>query len=265
MTATASTGSAARWGSLWGARARDWAETEEQQAPTYQAAIDRVGLVAGARVLEVGCGSGVFLRLAADRGAEVHGVDASEALLEIARERVPEADLHLGDLQTLPHDDDVFDLVTGFNAFFFADDMVAALREARRVARPGAPVVIQVWGRPDRCRLEEMKHAVGPFLPPPDPDAVRGSELWEPGVLEGIVSSAGLTPVDAFDCTWAFEYPHEEMLVRSMLSAGGLALVDERYGDGRVRRAIVDGLAGCRTSDGGYRIENEWHYLVATG
>jgi hypothetical protein len=70
--------------------------------------------------------------------------------------------------------------VAGFNSFFFAADMVAALREARRVAKAGAPVVIQVWGRPERCSLERMKHAVAPFLPPPDPDASRGSTLWEP-------------------------------------------------------------------------------------
>ena len=68
---------------------------------------------------------------------DVSGIDASEGLLEIARERVPEADLRLGDLQTLPYADDTFDLVTGFTSFFFADDMVAALREAGRVARPG--------------------------------------------------------------------------------------------------------------------------------
>ena len=49
---------------------------------------------------------------------------------------MPEADLRLGDLQTLPFADDAFDLVTGFTSFFFAEDMVAALREAGRVARP---------------------------------------------------------------------------------------------------------------------------------
>ena len=92
-------------------------------------------------MLDVGCGTGVFLRLCADRGADVSGLDASEGLLEVARERVPEADLRLGDLQTLPYADDAFDLVTGFTSFFFADDMVAALREAGRVARPGAPIV----------------------------------------------------------------------------------------------------------------------------
>jgi cyclopropane fatty-acyl-phospholipid synthase-like methyltransferase len=68
MSSTTTTGSAQRWGPLWGARARDWAANEEQQAPTYAKAIRRVGITGGQRVLEVGCGSGVFLRAAADRG-----------------------------------------------------------------------------------------------------------------------------------------------------------------------------------------------------
>jgi ubiquinone/menaquinone biosynthesis C-methylase UbiE len=90
---------------------------------------------------------------------------ASRALLEIARNRVPDADLRWGDMQHLPYDDDCFDLVTGFNSFFFAEDMVAALREAGRVARPGAPVMIQVFGRPERCDLEAVKAVMRPFLP----------------------------------------------------------------------------------------------------
>ena len=97
-------------------------------------------------MLDVGCGVGAFLRLVADRGAEPFGLDASEALIDLARRRVPEADLRVGDMESLPYDADTFDLVTGFTSFFFANDMVAALREAGRVAKPGAPVVIQVWG-----------------------------------------------------------------------------------------------------------------------
>jgi ubiquinone/menaquinone biosynthesis C-methylase UbiE len=78
----------------------------------------------------------VFLQAAADRGAAVYGLDASEALLELARERVPEADLCLGDLEALPYEDDLFGVVAGFNSFFFAVDLVGALREAGRSRSP---------------------------------------------------------------------------------------------------------------------------------
>jgi hypothetical protein len=52
-------------------------------------------------------------------------------------------------------------------------------------------------------------------------------------------------------------------MVRGLLAAGGLALVAEAAGGDLVRRALVDALAPYRTADGGYRLENEWHYLVA--
>jgi ubiquinone/menaquinone biosynthesis C-methylase UbiE len=116
-----SQGSAERWGPLWGARPEDWAISEEQHLPTYEAALQRVPLEPGHRVLDVGCGVGTFLRLVADRGAEPFGLDASEALIEIARSRVPEADLRVGDMESLPYDDDAFDLVTGFTSFLLRE------------------------------------------------------------------------------------------------------------------------------------------------
>src|SRR5919198_264659 len=104
--ARGSTGSAERWGPLWGARAEDWAANEEQQVPTYEEALRRVDLGPGQRVLDIGCGAGTFLRLVADRGAKPCGLDASQALIELARRRVPEADLRVGGMGGLPFDDD---------------------------------------------------------------------------------------------------------------------------------------------------------------
>src|SRR5918997_2315287 len=114
MTSMTMSESARRWGSLWGHRPAAWAVSEEQQTPVYEAALRHTGLRPGERVLDVGCGTGVFLRMCADRAAAVTGIDASEGLLALARERVPAADLRLGDLQVLPFADDEFDLVTGF-------------------------------------------------------------------------------------------------------------------------------------------------------
>jgi SAM-dependent methyltransferase len=257
-------GTAERQGALWGARAEAWAEQEAQEVPRYQAAIERLGIELGQLVLEVGCGSGVFLELAAGRGARVCGLDASEALIEIARRRVPEADLRVGDMQFLPYENDRFDLVAGFNTFFFAADMIAALREAGRVAKPGAQVLIQVWGRPERCDLTPMLRAVRPLRPAPPPDAPAPAPLWEPGTLERIAREAGLTPREAFDATTALEYPDEPSLVRTLLSPGGVVEAVRESGEEAVARAIVDSLAPYRTPAGGYRLDNEWHYLIAS-
>jgi SAM-dependent methyltransferase len=257
------TGSASRWGPLWGARPADWALSEDQQLPTYEAALGRLGPLAGARVLDVGCGVGGFLRAVDERGGDPHGIDASETLVAVARDRLPHADVRVGEMEQLPWDDDSFDVVTGFNAFFFADDMVSALGEARRVARPGAPVVIQVWGRHERCDLEAMKRVVRPFLPPRPPDAPPDPDLSQPGLLRELASAAGLAPETEFDVTWAFAYPDEETLGRAMVAVAGLAVLAGAAREDDLRAAIVDGLAPYRRADGSYLLSNEYHYLLA--
>jgi SAM-dependent methyltransferase len=256
-------GSAERWGPLWGARPDDWALSEDQQIPSYEEALRRVGLEPGQLVLDIGCGAGAFLRLAADRGARPFGLDASEALIELARKRVPDADLRVGEMEALPYEDDVFDLVTGFTSFFFANDIVAALREAGRVAKPGAPVVIQVWGPHERRDLEAMMAIAHPYLPPRPSDAPPEPDYWKPGVLEDLASGAGLTPGEAFDLTWAYEYPDSDTLGRAMMAPAGIATLVGPEREPEVRTAIVEGLAPYRTPEGGYRLRNEFHFLIA--
>jgi ubiquinone/menaquinone biosynthesis C-methylase UbiE len=262
MTTTEMSTSARRWGALWGDRPRAWAISEEQQTRTYEAALRRVRIGGGERVLDVGCATGVFLRMCADRGAVVSGLDAAESLLALARERVPEADLRLGDLESLPYGDDTFDVVTGFTSFFFADDIVAALREAGRVARPGAPVVVQVFGRPEHCALEAMKEAVALFRPAPPPDAPR-EQYWRPGVVEELAPLAGLDVERSFDTTWAYSYASDDALTDAMLAAGGAGAVAGPEREPEMRAAILRGLAGCRQPDGSYSVANEWRTVIA--
>jgi SAM-dependent methyltransferase len=256
-------GSASRWGPLWGARPEDWAISEDQQVRTYEDALRHVPIEPEHRVLDIGCGAGAFLRLVAERGAEPFGIDAAEGLIELARRRLPGADLRVGDMEDMPYEDDTFDLVTGFNSFFFANDMVAALREAGRVAKPGAPVVVQVWGAHDRCDLEAMKRIARPFLPPRPPDAPPDPDLSEPGALEALATQAGLTPERAFDTTWAFEYSDEETLGRALVAVAGLSVLAGAEREDALRAAIVDGLAPYRTAGGRYRLQNEFRYLIA--
>ena len=74
-------GSAETQGALWSAAARDWAELAEPvQTPFFTAALDALGITAGTRLLDAGCGSGLALTLAARRGAVVSGLDAAPAV-----------------------------------------------------------------------------------------------------------------------------------------------------------------------------------------
>jgi SAM-dependent methyltransferase len=165
-------------------------------------------------------------------------------------------------MEALPYDDDVFDLVTGFNSFFFANDIVAALREAGRVAKPGAPVVIQVWGPHERNDLEAMKEIIRPFAPPRPADSPPEPDYSQPGVLEGLAAEAGLTAEQTFDTRWAFTFPDEDTLKRALVAPMGIALLVGEKED-EVKDAIAAGLAKHRTPDGGYRLQNEYHYLIA--
>jgi ubiquinone/menaquinone biosynthesis C-methylase UbiE len=166
---------------IWAEAPDAWARIEEQQLPTYEAALNAAGL--GERVLDVGCGTGVFLRLCADRGAAVAGIDATEPLLARARTRVPEADLRLGDMQALPFPDTAFDLVTGFTSFFYADDPLTALREAARVSCDR--VVVHTFGHPERCAV------------PIDPS-------WRPELADETVTEAGLAVERSLYLEWAY-------------------------------------------------------------
>src|SRR5687767_13831851 len=243
MPSTAVTGSAERWGSLWGARPADWALSEDQQVPIYDDALARVGLDPGQLVLDIGCGAGAFLRLVVDRGARAFGLDASAALLDFARMRLRDADLRVGDMEALPYDDDTFDLVTGFNAFFFANDVVAALREAGRVAKPGAAIVIQVWGPHEHNDLEAVKEIVRPFFPPRPADAPPEPNYSKPGALEELATTAGLDPESTFDSTWPSAYPDAEILGRALIAPAGIAVLIGPDREQEVKDSIVRGLA----------------------
>src|ERR671937_2340012 len=165
-------GSAQVQGELWGARARDWAEVQEPaQGGLYGPVLDAAGVGEGTRLLDAGCGSGVAAAIAHERGARVCGIDAALPLVEIARERVPGAVFQAGEIEELPYGDDGFDVVTGFNSFQYAADPVRALREARRVARPGGQIGIAVWGLPEETEALGFLKAMASLLPPPPPGA----------------------------------------------------------------------------------------------
>ena len=171
-------------GAALGRPARRLGAQRGPAAPTYEAALERTGARAGLararrrlRRRRVPA-PGRRARRRAVRHRRLRGTDRRSHAT-----RLPTRTCASARWRTSPGSDDTFDLVTGFNSFFFANDIVAALREAGRVAKPGAPVVIQVWGAHERCELEAMKQIARPFLPPRPPDAPPTPTCRSPGAL----------------------------------------------------------------------------------
>jgi ubiquinone/menaquinone biosynthesis C-methylase UbiE len=98
----------------------------------------------GERALEVGIGTGQFLAEATARGARVVGVDLSETMIAISRERAPDARLVRASALRLPLADGAVDLA--FSCYLLdllpGPDIDRALRELARVVRPGGRVVL---------------------------------------------------------------------------------------------------------------------------
>lgn len=230
----------------------------------YERVFDELKVEAGTRLLDIGCATGLAARLAADRGALVAGLDAAETSLAIARERTPAGDFRLGEMEELPWADGAFDVVTGFNTFFFAADPVNALREARRVSRAGGKVAMTVWGRDEDCETTVTLAAVRELLPPPPPSAQSSVPLSTPGRVEALFEQAGLAPRGVGEQDCLFDFPDLETAVRGLMSAGATVAIVQRVGAEPVERAIAESLSAFRTANGGVRQRNRYRYVVGS-
>jgi ubiquinone/menaquinone biosynthesis C-methylase UbiE len=107
-------------------------------------------LSADTRLLDAGCGTGGFLRFLLDRGAigSAAGIDLSPEAIELARERVPEAELGVGSVTDVPFEDEMFDAAVLNDVLQHVpeDDVQRSLHELRRVLRPGSPLAVRTGG-----------------------------------------------------------------------------------------------------------------------
>lgn len=194
---------------------------------------DAAGIKAGQRVLDVACGTGVLAREAAGRVGGVGlvtGLDRNEGMLAMARRIAPAVAWKAGRAEQLPFPDASFDAVVSQFGLMFFDDRVQALREMRRVLKPGGRLAVAVWDRLENSpgyaamagllerlfgrRIASELHA--PFA------------LGDPEALRGLFAETGLGKAKVAAHAGMARFPSIEAWVRTDVKGWTLAdLIDD--------------------------------------
>jgi SAM-dependent methyltransferase len=203
----------------WGRRAVDFATLAEPgNCREYAAVHHRLGISDGVRLLDVACGAGLALELAGICGAVCSGIDASPRLVAVARERCPDSDIRVGDMQALPWEGESFDIVTSFRGIWATTP--GAVEEAHRVLVPGGRLAITVWGDVGKSSGAWM---FAPFLWATEEKVQHQADmvaLGRPGVGEAFLADRGFEVAERFEVPFAFEFADPDTYARALAASG---------------------------------------------
>jgi ubiquinone/menaquinone biosynthesis C-methylase UbiE len=204
--------------------------------PFAEVLIDRVGLAEGDRLLDVACGTGIVARLAhqrlGDRGRVV-GVDASPAMLAMAKSVAPQIDWREGDAARLPvGGGETFDAISCHQGLQFFADKSAAVSEMRRVLAPGGRLAIGTW-RPvaDIALMRDLHRVAERHL---GPSVDQRHSFGDPDAMKQLLEGAGFTDVRVeavtrtVRMTGADVFPRLNTMAIVGMSAAAKAMSDEQ-------------------------------------
>lgn len=207
------------------------------------------------------------------------GIDRSEDMLAVARRKMPEIDWREGWAESLPFQDQMFDVVLCQFGLMFFDDQSQALCEMRRVLRPGGRVAVAVWDGLERTpAYAALTELVEQHLGPEAAAAVRDAfGLGDPEGMRGRLEAAGFSSVEATSIDALAVFPSLQAWVDAEIRGwvgGGFS--DEEYAaffaeaesvlapyvrpDGRAEFALPAVMASGSTSRSQASFElKRWH------
>ena len=161
-------------------------------------------------VLDVACGPGTLALRLAQHAGQVHGIDFSEAMLAVFRNKIEQAGhrniaLHCGDAQTLPYADATFDAAFSLFGLMFFPDRQRGFAEIYRTLKPGGSIAITSWAPVDQSPAMQTMfgalRAIKPDLPQPQRSVTT---LENPERFKQEMEEAGFRNVEIRSVTKAF-------------------------------------------------------------
>lgn len=242
----------------------------ERIAPTlsamHEAIVADLPGAPGRRWLDVGCGTGELVRLAARSGADVVGADLSPALIDTARLQAAEWGVHarfeVADCEALPYDEASFGLLSSSVGAIFAPDHQAAASELARVCASGGRLAMTAWV-PDG-EIADFFEVLAEFMPPPVPDAGDPMAWGDAAHAEELLGGAFELGFTRLNAPWHEESP--EAMVEMFATGFGpvktllASISPERGAD--LRAKVAAEFAKYRSADG---VTVDRVYLLISG
>lgn len=217
-------------------------------------------------VLDIGCGGGALSLMAAHQCKSVLGVDISQPLVNLAKERaksIASARFQHGDAATIDLEEERDVMVSRFGVMFFSDP-VGAFANLLKQVKPDGRMVFVCWQSPIKNLWAKAPlDAALPFLKeppsPPEPFAPGPFALADPHYIEGILEAAGWGSVDIKDWTGEIRLPGENTRESAafMMEMGPLSriLKEQNLEFDKVQNALVDRLAQNANSEGAINMQ----------
>ena len=192
----------------------DFTKIAETMRASGEALVDQLAIEPGMRVLDLGCGDGTTALPAAQRGAEVTGVDIAANLVAAGNARAEAAGLsnlrfQEGDASNLEGlEDESYDLVVSYFGAMFAPKPFDVAAEMVRVTKPGGRIVMGNWIPGDPTLVAQILKISAAYSPPP-PEGFVSPVKW--GVEDDVRERFGAAGIAAkqISCerdTWRFEH-----------------------------------------------------------